>query len=427
MDIISFIKQSIERGMSYREIAETDEVKQEHPGDIHSRMIFVKNTYWRKIRVKGEEQANSDTVSNKTVEYKASDGTTTFDGIVALQEGEEITPESIMKAHNLDCRVWDVISYKNNYYQQQAKGGKILILYQSKIVVKPKKDGEISIEMLKEHFNKLQKTYIHDKQIVFENRKSKKMLEINISDLHFAKLSWAPECGENYDYKIAEKNFMKIVDTECERLSTGEYEKVLFVWTNDFFNSDNPSNTTTGGTPQSTDLRWQKMFLKGVEMLVTAIEKFQRYAPVKTFYIASNHCRTVEFYAINYLYAWFKDNDRVDIDINCKSRYYYQYGINLIGFSHSYYEKKQNLQGLMSIEVPEMWADTKYREYHLAHLHSEQTEEKGGIVFRWLPSVTGTDQWHYDSGFIGAFKRSYSFAWNYERGLESIQVVHIGE
>lgn len=41
-----------------------------------------------------------------------------------------------------------------------------------------------------------------------------------------------------YDYKIAHDFFFQIIDAECERLKNDEYEEILFVWTNDFFNSD---------------------------------------------------------------------------------------------------------------------------------------------------------------------------------------------
>ena len=196
------------------------------------------------------------------------------------------------------------------------------------------------------------------------------------------------------------------------------------MWCNDFFNADGISETTTGGTPQDCDLRWQKLFMLGCDMLVNAITNLQQYASVESFYIASNHSRQVEFYGLCYLYAWFRNNKNVTIHRNCKSRYYIQYGINMIGFSHSYYEKKTNLVGLMSVEQPQMWANTKYREMHLGHYHCELTEEKNGVILRWLPSMTGPDLYHYDSGYIGAFKRSYSFVWNKTKGLSEIIVTN---
>ena len=160
-------------------------------------------------------------------------------------------------------------------------------------------------------------------------------------------------------------------------------------------------------------------------MLIKAIDKLSQYAPVKTFYIASNHSRQVDYYAICTLNAWFRNYSNVEVDLNPSPRYYERYGVNLIGFAHSYYEKKNNLPHLMQIERPKDWGDTKYREYHLAHYHSEKVEEKGGIIFRWLPSITGTDTWSNDCGYIGAVKRSYSFVYDKEKGLVQINSIVI--
>ena len=375
-----------------------------------------------KPKVKDGNEKSDSYPTTTSIEHK-SDGSVTFNGIVELMDGQAITPDIIMRAHNLDPVAWDVLSYKTNFWQAQAKGGKKMLLYQSKIVVKPKKN-ELSIQDIENHFKKFSKKYKPSHSVPIKNVKSDKMLEINVCDLHLAKLGMSSECGESYDSEIAKSRFEHIIDSECRRLDSLDVEQILFVWCNDFFNSDGPSGATTAGTPQSNDMGWQKMFMVGVEMLVSAIDKLQQYAPVKTFYIASNHARATEFYALNYISAWFRDNDRVDVDVNFKSRYYYQYGVNLIGFSHGSYEKKDNLMGLMSVEVPEMWSSSTYREYHLAHKHCEEVVEKNGIVFRRLPSMTGTDNWHYDSGYVGASKRSYSFLWDKKMKLECINIVH---
>lgn len=364
-------------------------------------------------------------VAQKKVSFNAKSGETIFEGIIALLQGEPITPEKVMKAHNLSPEEWQVMSFTSNSWQAQTKDSGKMSLWQSKITVKPAKEQAISLEHIEKHFANLSEKYKPKYLPPKIARESSKMLEINISDLHYAKLAWVGESGENYDYKIAKKRFDQIINAECKRLEEQDFEKILFVWTNDFFNSDTPDNNTTGGTPQSTDLRWQKMFNTGVETLVGAMDRLQQLAPIKTFYIASNHCRQTEYYATKYLSAWFRYNDRVDINTNGKARHYELYGTNLIGFSHSSFEKGKNIEHLMAVEAPDLWAKSKYREMHLAHIHCEKTEEKGGVIYRWLPSVTGTDQWHYDSGYVGAAKRSYSFTWDKVKGLEAINVVNI--
>lgn len=368
------------------------------------------------IRPTGEEDKDCVTTD---VEYK-SDGTIIFNRIIKLAEGQALTPYDMLVAHGMNPDEWEVISYKNNLWQSQKRGGAVLNLYQSKITVKPIKD-KITLNVIKKHFDEFQNTY-KPRDVKFNKRNAKYMYEINLADLHLGKFSYNAETGEPLDSKITKERFFKIIKSECARIKEieNEVEEIVFVWTNDFFNSDGISNTTTGGTPQDTDMKWQQLYLTGVDMLVEAIDMLSQYAKVKTFYIASNHSRQTDFYAINYLYAWYKDNKNVDVDRDPHPRYYIEYGVNLIGYAHSYYEKKENLPYLMSVEKPKEFGRTRYREYHLAHYHCEKVEEKGGIIFRWLPSITGTDTWSNDCGYIGAVKRSYSFV--YDKNLGMVQI-----
>lgn len=358
----------------------------------------------------------------KSVEYKA-DGSTMFERIIALTESEQITPEKILKAHGMDKDLWEVISCKSNFYQQQKKGGTVLNLYQSKICVKPRTNS-VSLEKIKSNFDSWQNKFV-PLEVGKPHKDAKYLYEINIADLHLGKFCTEQETGEFLDSKLAEKRFFSVIEKEFNNIKQyqGNVEKILFVWTNDFFNSDGISGTTTGGTQQDTDMKWQQLYVTGINMLVKAIDALSKLAPVKTFYIASNHSRQVDYYALCTLYAWFRNYENVEIDTDPSPRYYERYGCNLIGFAHSYYEKKQNLPHLMQIEKPKDWGETTYREYHLAHYHSEKVEEKGGIVFRWLPSITGTDTWSNDCGYIGAVKRSYSFIYDKEKGLVQINSI----
>jgi len=367
-----------------------------------------------KNMIDSKESSNN----NGSVEYK-SDGSMSFQKVIAITEGESITPEIVMKAHNIDPNLWEVVTFKNNFWQSQTKGGQKIFLYQSKITVKPKQFA-LDIYEIKKHFESFTPKYVEHRN--YTNNNDNVMMEINICDLHLGKLAWNGDTGEDYDYKIATKSFNKVIENNIRKIKEYKPEKILFVWCNDFFNADGITETTTGGTPQSCDLRWQKLFMVGCDLLVNAIETLEQFAPVESFYIASNHARQAEFYALCYLNAWFRNDKNVNIITNCKARYYYKYGINMIGFSHSYYEKKTNLKHLMSVEEPKMWAATKYREFHFGHYHKEMVDEEGGVIMRWLPAMTGTDNYHYESGYLGALKRSFSFVWHKDKGLIDIVI-----
>lgn len=359
---------------------------------------------------------SQQTVGPRSVERK-SDGSYIYESIIEMFEDEIVTPDKVIEAHKLSPKDWEVVSYKNNFWSQQAKEGRTVVLYQSKLIVRPRRFDNVSETVVLEHFiNKLQ-NYKKESVKPMKGEKSPTMLEVNICDLHLGKLAFDSVSNDTYNYKVAKQRFLQLINKEYQRAKNHKVEKILFIWSNDFFNTDGISNSTTRGTPQQTAVPWQNLFLEGVSMLVDAIELLATVAPVKSFYIASNHSRQVDFYALCYLQAWFKNDKSVQIINNQKSRYYEKYGVVLLGFSHSYYEKENNLYHLMSTECPEEWSETTYREFHLAHYHSEKVKDVGGVIYRWLPTVCGTDDYHYDKGYVGSVKRSYSFLYDKYKGL----------
>ena len=146
--------------------------------------------------------------SQQKVEYK-SDGTSTFEGIISLMEDAPITPDIIMQAHNLDAEKWSVVSYKTNFWQTQAKDGVKLLLYQSKITVKPKLQ-EVSLDSIDTYFEN--KDYSKNKLPIdcFEYDPNGEILDIKIPDLHIGLLAWHEETGEDYDLKIAKQHFLYV-------------------------------------------------------------------------------------------------------------------------------------------------------------------------------------------------------------------------
>lgn len=405
---------------------------QEHPEDVVSSKTWktrvdrclVKLGLNRSCDIPKHSNSTNTIQNNKSVECK-SDGSYVYNAIIELFENEEVTPERLMQAHGLDPNIWEVCSYKNNYWSQQTKNGQTVILYQSKVIVKPRKAENIAMDLVLSKFIEQSHRHEYPKPLSIQNKPNPILHEINICDLHLGKLAFDSISGDVYNAQIAKEKFFKLINTEYRRAKENKVEKILFVWSNDFFNTDGISNATTKGTPQQTALSWQSLFLEGCSMLVDAIELLSTVAPVKSFYIASNHSRQSDFYALCYLQAWFRNNENVDIVINQKSRYYEKYGVVLLGFSHSSYEKESQLYHLMSSECAEDWSDTQYREFHLAHYHSERVKEIGGVIYRWLPTVCGTDSWHHEKGYVGGVKRSYSFLYDKCVGLIQMNCVII--
>lgn len=269
------------------------------------------------------------------------------------------------------------------------------------------------------------KSIIIPKEFTITN--NEKMLEVPIFDLHLGKLAWSGESYfNNYDHKIASERFMFAIE-EAIRIARklyNNYGQILFPVGSDFFNFDNRTGTTEKGTPQTNDLRYEKMFTLGEELYIRGITKLLELGPVKAFLVAGNHDATTSFHVARVLEYAFKGDSRVTIDSSPQPRKYLQFGKSLIGFAHGDKEKSR-IQHNMQDEVPGMWGDTYFHEWHLGHYHSENLKTHGNLKVRRLSSLTDPDAFHSSSGYVGAIAQTEIFIWDKENGQEHMFPVKI--
>jgi hypothetical protein len=199
--------------------------------------------------------------------------------------------------------------------------------------------------------------------------------------------------------------------------------RILFPIGNDFYDTDTLEMTTTHGTLQRDDPRWQMVFRMGQDFTIRTIDKLTQIAPVDVVVVPGNHDETKMFYLGAVLDAWYHSNPNVNIDNATKLRKYYQFGSNLIGLTHGYHEKYGDLQSLMAYEQPKMWAESTHREWHLGDKHHSKSmlfpveELKNGVVVRILRSLATPSTWEYNKGFVGSLKAAEGFLWSHNLGL----------
>jgi hypothetical protein len=161
------------------------------------------------------------------------------------------------------------------------------------------------------------------------------------------------------------------------------------------------------------------MFYDGVHLLTEGIDLLSSVSPVEIFWIPGNHDKLSSYYATNYLAAWYRNSKNVNVDTSPSPRKYVEYGEVLIGFSHGGDDSKR-IKDLMQVEARQAWGRTSVHEYHLGDLHHEIVNENGGLIVRRLSSVTSNDNWHAESGYVGAIHKAQAFVWNKKLGLMSI-------
>lgn len=365
--------------------------------------------------------AKEETREGLTIE-KNKDGTA-----IATSVSRNIrTLEELLKYAEVDTNEYEVERFVINKYEMGSKGSddKIVVtpLYQVKAWLRRREKLIQARDLLKDVLEAFKSASPPGKPIRYPKIRDGHMLEVSVFDLHLGKLCWSPEVGNNYDAKIAETAFETAVVSLLRKTQGFNVEKVLFPIGNDFFNVDNARQTTTAGTPQDEDGRWQRSFVAGRKMMVRAINMLREVAPVRLVMVAGNHDTERLFYLGDALEGWFHNAAGVEVDNSPMQRKYYEYHNVLLGFTHGDKEKMKDLPLIMASEQPQSWARTKYREFHLGHwhikneIHFQPVAEYEGIRVRIIPSLCPPDAWHKSKGYNN-LRAAEAYLWHPENGF----------
>lgn len=408
----------------------------ENKGEFQGQAIHFLNLYQRYDHHRGEDSSyveSMDDTGYDQKEHTVDEEKTTinevdYNNIEVDYVGNKVIRDvdELLTAAKINKDFWQIDKKVINKWDTSFKIDEEIVKsqnYQIKAWLSKKQDV-VEVFHAAEEFRKLVENYNpkHPKVKYKTNRNEHNLLEITLFDLHLGKLCWAGETGENYDSKIASNRFMIAIQKLLDRAEPYDFERILFPIGNDFFNSDNLHNTTTAGTPQDEDLRWQKTYTLGINLLVQAIDLLSLHAPVDVVVVPGNHDFERCYYMGETIKAWYRNTENVNVDNGANPRKYYNYGETLIGLTHGKEEKLDRLPMIMATEQRKMWGNTKYHEFHLGHIHRKRIykynalSEDLGVTIRFLSSLSGTEEWHNKKGFVGNVKAAEAFLWNKENG-----------
>ena len=374
---------------------------------------------------KFEREREKFTYGNMDKVWTPSEEKTNEQEEISFEFSEEVTEKELYSKFNLDPKFWQIERIIHNQWETPIKddSGNVEAHTnkQSKVIFK-KVISDITLDIIREQYKLLSKKYDPIKRDETK-KKNPCMYEIAIADHHFAKLAWDMETGDSYDIKIAKKYYIDAIKDLLAKASHLNIEKILMPIGNDLFNFDGIRNETTSGTPQDSDSRWTKVFRVVSETLIEVIDICRQVADVDVIIVPGNHDRATCFYLGEFLYAWYRLDKHVKIDNSPTLRKYYQYGSTLIGLTHGSEEKHSNLPLLMSREAKESWATSDFYEYQIGHWHRKKSTEYvsgdtyNGVQVRVLPSLSGTDAWHYSKGYVKGLKSALGIVYDLKEGL----------
>ena len=250
--------------------------------------------------------------------------------------------------------------------------------------------------------------------------KTEKLLVFNLCDLHANKRSNNKETGhEDYNLGIAVRMFEETVENLLAKsLEYTDFSKILFIAGNDLFNADGISGQTTGFTQQDNDKSWFEGYKTVCKLITDSIEKLASVASVDVIVCPGNHDTQSCFTLGEYLTAWFKNNDDVNVFNDPKPRKYYRYFSNLFCITHGNEEKPGDLPLTMAAESKD-WSDCLNREVWLGHTHQLKIFEDKGVVVRTFPSLSASDLWHSKKAYVGNHRVGQALIYNKE-GLDAM-------
>lgn len=234
-------------------------------------------------------------------------------------------------------------------------------------------------------------------------------VEISLPDMHFGKIDTAD----------AIRTFLTAIQLIIERTKGFPIERFIFPIGNDGLNSEGKRRSTTSGTPQEDDVNWQDSFRLYWNCLIAGINHLTKFAPVDVIIVNGNHDEERMFYIGDVLKAYYSENKSVSVNNNGEYRKYYQYGTNMLMWTHGDKEKHADLPLIMATEQPEMFAQTKFREIHCGHFHKEMIQEYRGIKVRFLPSLCPLDSWHKMMGY-SALRAGQALIWDKTKGFQGL-------
>jgi len=262
------------------------------------------------------------------------------------------------------------------------------------------------------------------------------LLIIDPADPHIGKVGRKEMTGEENSTDITVERLLTGVEKLLRKAKNHNIEKIILVIGNDALHIDSNKKSTTAGTLQDTDKFWWEIFRIAKDAYKQIIEMCISVADTHVVYCPSNHDYHLGFALADVLEAYFTNSKNVSFDVSPAIRKYVKYGVNMIGFTHGDWNKWSALPDLMKTEAKQAWATSKVGYWYVHHIHHKDRRKiKGGerhhlekeysdvtvlgkhadimqedrTYVEYVRSISGTDTWHANSGYLGQKKALEAF------------------
>jgi len=240
-------------------------------------------------------------------------------------------------------------------------------------------------------------------------------VEINIADFHLAKKTFQKDTLETKEF-----DYYQILVGLVQKIQRNYIiKKIVFPISNDFFHTDNYQNQTTNGTPQDVTAMYDEEYEKGFDILANSITFLAKQAKeVEVILVQGNHDRTKGFYVAHALEVYFKKAGNVRFQRHESRTKWTTVGDTFIGYHHGNSVKLDGLPIVFATSPDSSLAFglSKYREVHTGDKHHYLAKEVSGVRIQQMPSLSGTDRWHSDNGYVNQIRAALVLVYHPTKG-----------
>lgn len=337
----------------------------------------------RKLMRAGKPISTASETMNETYN---NDGVQTSSVILTVAKGKKLTPEEIMKAHNLDPTKWKLISNISNAWKQSEN----TTSFQSKITVKPIMD--VDPQTIVKIFNQgIKPVKVVNKKVGKDN------LVIPLYDLHMGIMTF-----DLYKDQIQ----------QIKEVMSHGYHRIVFEQGGDLLHSDqiNSSQTVKGTELDQVDMVQALFDAKHMfdELIVCALENSQC---VDVYAVGGNHD-----FDLSYMFMDALSDRFPEVAVHNTNKYRQAYQLDKVGIMLAHGDRAmKKLPMLFATEEPTIWSTSEYREIHYGHYHKEITNDDYGVVTRQLGTPKLNDPYEKSNGFTMASHKLQLFEYGTDR------------
>ncbi len=249
-----------------------------------------------------------------------------------------------------------------------------------------------------------------------------------LGDPHIGMLAWAPECGENFDLKIALRELLTCVRLMVD--SAPPAKQAIVTNLGDFLHAQSDEQRTPGhGHKLDVDGRYAKVLDAGHVLLRGIVDAaLMRHQHVTIRNLPGNHDPQVAAELAMWLRAVYEREPRVTVADAFAAYQFDRFGTCLFGWAHGDGAKAEQLPLLMANAEATAWGETTEHVWHTGHVHHLTRKEFTGCVVETHRTMAGKDAWHASKGYSAkrslqmiAYHRSYGEITRNTVGLERVR------